>query len=71
MNKPKRIIEVKKSVKPPKHGTHENQNEKPKNPVATIPVDMEEPLTNETDVHERLPWENEDEGNVTDDAGEE
>jgi hypothetical protein len=71
MNKPKRKIEEQKSVKPPKHGTHENKNGTSKNPIASTPVDIEEPLTSDADINERLPWENEDEGTITDDAGEE
>jgi hypothetical protein len=71
MNKPKRKIEEQKPVKPPKHGTHENKNDTSKNPIVSTPVDIEEPLTNDTDIHERLPWDNEDEGTATDDAGEE
>jgi hypothetical protein len=71
MNKSKRKIDEQKTAKPPKHGIHENKNDKSINTIASTPVDIEEPLTNDTDIHERLPWDDEDEGNVIDDEGEE
>ncbi len=70
---PKRKITPPELIAPPKHGTHENKNIRStrQKKASSLPLDQEDPFTNEIDTNEQLPWEYEDERKLTDDMNEE